>query len=137
MGEVLGTTLPPAGWYHDPAARFDFRYWNGDAWTDAVQRDGVRAVDGDVRAPEPVADQAAVAVEAAVAIEEVDEADDAEAEPAPGRRGRWPLPVLVPVVGGAVLLAVGSLLPWAEAESTQASFTENGLDGLGAVALLA
>ncbi len=50
---------------------------------------------------------------------------------------RWPLPVLVPVVGGAVLLAVGALLPWAEAESTQASFSENGLDGLGAVALLA
>ena len=50
---------------------------------------------------------------------------------------RWPLPVLVPVVGGAVLLAVGAFLPWAEAESTQASFSENGLDGLGAVALLA
>jgi hypothetical protein len=139
----LGTTLPPAGWYRDPAARFDFRYWNGDAWTDHVQGDGVRAIDGDALAPEPVAVEEAVAVEAieeaedVEAIEAAEAAHDVEAEPAPGRRVRWPLPVLVPVIGGALLLAVGALLPWAEAESTQASFSENGVDGLGAVALLA
>ncbi len=118
----MATTPPPAGWYRDPAARFDFRYWNGDAWTDAVQRDGVRAIDGDARAPEPVA----VAVEDAVATER-----------ARTRSARWPLPVLVVVIGGAVLLAVGALLPWAEAKSTLASFSERGLDGLGAVSLLA
>ena len=87
--------------------------------------------------PTPPSVEEAVAVEAIEETEEAEEADDVEAEPSPARRVRWPLPVLVPVVGGAVLLSVGALLPWAEAESTQASFSENGLDGLGAVALLA
>src|SRR4051794_38176149 len=135
MGEVLGTTLPPAGWYHDPAARFDFRYWNGDAWTDRVQRDGVRATDADASPPEPVVVEEAVAVAVAVTVP-ADELDDADAAPA-SSRARWPLPVLAVVVGGAVLITIGAILPWAEAESSQASFSESGLDGLGAVALLA
>jgi len=25
-----------AGWFADPAGRFRFRYWDGDAWTDQV-----------------------------------------------------------------------------------------------------
>ncbi len=27
---------PAAGWFADPARRFTFRYWSGDAWTDRV-----------------------------------------------------------------------------------------------------
>lgn len=29
-----------AGWYPDPAARFDDRYWDGSGWTAAVRRGG-------------------------------------------------------------------------------------------------
>lgn len=40
-----------AGWLPDPTGRFDTRYWDGTAWTQAVMRDG--QVDSD-----PVADSA-------------------------------------------------------------------------------
>lgn len=33
-------TNPPAGWYADPLARFDHRYWDGAAWTEHVSRAG-------------------------------------------------------------------------------------------------
>jgi hypothetical protein len=29
---------PPPGWYADPTTHFDYRYWNGEAWTDHVSR---------------------------------------------------------------------------------------------------
>jgi hypothetical protein len=149
MAEVLATTLPPAGWYRDPAARFDFRYWNGEAWTDHVRRDGVAAVDADLTAPvAQIFDDAETEVEAEVDVDmEVEEAievdEDLQAaeaeEPSAdvGRRARWPLPVLAVAGGGAVLLALGALLPWAEAESAHASFSQIGLDGNGAITLLA
>ena len=30
----------PAGWYDDPAGRWDQRWWDGTDWTNHVQRDG-------------------------------------------------------------------------------------------------
>jgi hypothetical protein len=35
----------PSGWYQDPSDRFDFRYWDGHAWTEHVSRDGITAAD--------------------------------------------------------------------------------------------
>ena len=35
----------PSGWYVDPQGRFDFRYFNGVAWTSDVSVDGQRYVD--------------------------------------------------------------------------------------------
>jgi hypothetical protein len=29
---------PPPGWYPDPIKHFDYRYWNGEAWTDHVSQ---------------------------------------------------------------------------------------------------
>ena len=58
-GPSMSSSPPPAGWYRDPARRFDHRYWNGTAWTTDVMIDGVRLIDGvhtiddDDRAPEP------------------------------------------------------------------------------------
>jgi hypothetical protein len=60
------TPAVPAGWYADPAGRFELRYWDGGTWTEHVSRAGqqytdppvVRVVTGDVspwatpRAPE-------------------------------------------------------------------------------------
>jgi hypothetical protein len=38
------SSAPPpvagAGWFADPAARFEYRYWDGHAWTDQVSRQG-------------------------------------------------------------------------------------------------
>ena len=35
----------PAGWYADPAGRFDLRYWDGGAWTEHVSRAGQQHTD--------------------------------------------------------------------------------------------
>jgi hypothetical protein len=35
----------PAGWYADPAARFDLRYWDGGTWTEHVSRAGQQFTD--------------------------------------------------------------------------------------------
>lgn len=35
----------PAGWYADPAGRFDLRYWDGGAWTEHVSRAGQQSTD--------------------------------------------------------------------------------------------
>ena len=37
--------LPKAGWYADPARRFELRYWAGARWTEHVCRNGVQSVD--------------------------------------------------------------------------------------------
>jgi hypothetical protein len=35
----------PAGWYADPASRFELRYWDGDKWTEYVSRQGQQFTD--------------------------------------------------------------------------------------------
>jgi len=35
----------PAGWYADPAGRFDLRYWDGSTWTEHVSRAGQQFTD--------------------------------------------------------------------------------------------
>jgi hypothetical protein len=40
-----GTAGPPAGWFPDPAGRFDHRYWDGTRWTELVSRDGTQLTD--------------------------------------------------------------------------------------------
>lgn len=43
VSPVSGTS--PAGWYADPLARHETRYWDGTGWTENVQDAGVPAVD--------------------------------------------------------------------------------------------
>jgi hypothetical protein len=38
-------TPTPAAWYPDPCVRHEFRYWDGEAWTDHVSDHGQTAVD--------------------------------------------------------------------------------------------
>ncbi len=40
-----------AGWYPDPSGRFEFRWFNGTAWTGDVAADGRRFVDGAPNGP--------------------------------------------------------------------------------------
>ena len=35
----------PAGWYADPAGRFELRYWDGATWTEHVSRAGAQFTD--------------------------------------------------------------------------------------------
>jgi hypothetical protein len=35
----------PAGWYTDPAGRYELRYWDGSAWTEHVSRSGQQFTD--------------------------------------------------------------------------------------------
>jgi hypothetical protein len=35
----------PAGWYADPSARFELRYWDGTQWTEHVSRSGQQYTD--------------------------------------------------------------------------------------------
>lgn len=45
-------STPSPGWNPDPTGRHEYRYWDGDDWTDDVSDDGVTAVDPlDVAAP--------------------------------------------------------------------------------------
>src|SRR4249920_3581935 len=45
----------PAGWYTDPAARHERRYWDGMDWTAPVSDGGVTATDQPGFRPPPVA----------------------------------------------------------------------------------
>ncbi len=38
----------PAGWYADPAGRFELRYWDGGTWTEHVSRAGQQSTDAPV-----------------------------------------------------------------------------------------
>jgi len=38
-------SLPPFGWYEDPAGRHEQRYWDGRLWSEHVKDDGVRSID--------------------------------------------------------------------------------------------
>lgn len=42
------TPAVPAGWYADPAGRFDLRYWDGGTWTEHVSRAGQQFTDAPV-----------------------------------------------------------------------------------------
>jgi hypothetical protein len=35
----------PAGWYADPAGRYELRYWDGSQWTEHVSRAGQQYTD--------------------------------------------------------------------------------------------
>jgi hypothetical protein len=35
----------PAGWYPDPSGRFEMRYWDGNAWSEHVSRQGQQYTD--------------------------------------------------------------------------------------------
>jgi hypothetical protein len=109
---------PPPGWQPDPTGRFQVRYWDGSAWTEHVSTNGVQQVDP--LAGVPVAGAAPVrAVRARVV---------------------WPMHTKLLVLGGAALLLLGSVLPWAKLEVSflgqTASDTKNGLDADGVLTLI-
>jgi hypothetical protein len=43
--EAVAAPAVPAGWYADPAGRFELRYWDGSTWTEHVSRAGQQFTD--------------------------------------------------------------------------------------------
>lgn len=43
--EPASAPAVPAGWYADPAGRFELRYWDGSTWTEHVSRSGQQFTD--------------------------------------------------------------------------------------------
>lgn len=39
---------PPAGWFPDPTGKFQWRFWNGDYWTQDVASGGEQSIDPDL-----------------------------------------------------------------------------------------
>jgi Protein of unknown function (DUF2510) len=46
--QAATTPSVPAGWYADPAGRFELRYWDGSTWTEHVSRAGQQYTDAPV-----------------------------------------------------------------------------------------
>lgn len=38
-------SLPPPGWFLDPLARYQYRYWDGQSWTANISHNGVASLD--------------------------------------------------------------------------------------------
>jgi hypothetical protein len=136
------TSGPEAGWYRDPSGRHDHRWWDGTSWTPYVLTLGLRAVDygdpdesgaagaeraGPGRIAEPTSSAAPPDADADAPEPEV------PAAVAPSR----PVAAWIVVFVGAALLVVGALLPWGKATSKTASFSSDGIDGNGAITLIA
>lgn len=45
VAQQTSTPTVAAGWYADPAGRYELRYWDGTAWTEHVSRGGQQATD--------------------------------------------------------------------------------------------
>jgi hypothetical protein len=93
----------PAGWYADPSARHERRYWDGTDWTAHVSDGGVTAADQRGTRPLAVSEHPAEPPPAAGPL---------AAAPAPRPRRAWALPVIVAVVA-VVLGLIAGLLIWA------------------------
>jgi hypothetical protein len=127
---MTSTARPIAGWYRDPAGEHALRYWDGAAWTHRVRDDtmGLRPATTTATPPE-------------IPIERIASAP-AVAEPAAslpvaaGATARWPVVILALVAGGAVLLALGAVLPWREVQVGNVSASRAGVDGDGALVIV-
>jgi hypothetical protein len=91
----------PAGWYDDPSARHERRYWDGTDWTAQVSDDGVATIDQPGARPAPASERPA---------EPPPAAGPPAAAPAPRKRRTWAVPMAVAVV---VLGLIAGLLIWA------------------------
>jgi hypothetical protein len=111
---------PNSAWFADPTGRYQYRYWSGAAWTGHVATNGVQSID-----PDPPHQSATTTAHAGVSPRSI---------PADGSRGANPGGV-VAIIGAAVL-AVGSLLPWAEVNAGLLERKVNGTEGDGVITLV-
>src|SRR5215510_7891631 len=125
-GSVMATPpRVPAGWYPDPSARHERRYWDGTDWTAQVSDGGVAATDLPSARPSPASEHpaepppaagtsvAAPPVAAPPAAAPPPDAAVSAAVPPPTRRRRaWAIPVAA-IAAVVVLGLVAGLVIWA------------------------
>jgi hypothetical protein len=113
----------PAGWFADPFHRFQHRYWDGASWTSHVSTQGTPTTDPWGIEPSPPG------------VAPIPTYPPPMSLPTAGAARPWSSRVLVIVLVGAGLLAIGAILPWVRAEASfgSSSFSahKNGLDGDG------
>ena len=135
-----------AGWYRDPAGRYEARWWDGATWTGHVRGPLTLTAASLTSAPtsrpeELPTDPVGVHLPVATAPP-VGRAPSSAAAPRARSSSqvspllRWSTPALICVYGGAVLVALGSFLPWVKAEAGVFSATKSGIEGDGVFTLL-
>ena len=107
----------PAGWYDDPSARHERRYWDGTDWTAQVSDAGIAATDQLGTRPPPTSEHLAGSSPAADPAGSPPAAGPAAAGPdavAPAQRKRraWAVPVIA-VAAVVVLGLLAGLVIWA------------------------
>ena len=108
----------PAGWLPDPGGKHGYRYWDGQRWTDQVSNAGSQEVDPLTTQPPAPSTQPAPA-------------------PPPTTPAKpWSTGVRVVILGGAGVLALGSLLDWVKATAGVFTATKAGTDGDGVLTLI-
>jgi Protein of unknown function (DUF2510) len=117
----------PAGWQPDPTGRYQYRYWDGAAWSDHVSTQGSQQRD-------PMGAQLTPSFEPAGAPISGPPASTMPPAASPQRPSSTAVKCLI--FGGAVVLAVGSLLPWVKASAGIFSVTKNGTDGDGVITIV-
>lgn len=143
-------TSVQAGWYRDPAGRYQERWWNGASWTGHVRGQLALSEASFVRSPasgsdEPPTDPVGVPLP----MTSAPPVDRPAPSPANASRAaasapraaaspllRWTTPVLLCVYGGAALVALAAFLPWVKAEAGVFSATKSGIEGDGVFTLL-
>ncbi len=124
-----------AQWRPDPWGAHELRYWDGTDWTEHVSDAGVQST-----APlstVPVVSPPAATPPAATAPA----ATPAAGWATPATPQKKPAATVAPaigwiVLGGAVLAALGSFLPWAEASGFGQTETASGFDGDGVITIV-
>jgi Protein of unknown function (DUF2510) len=120
-GVMATPPMVPPGWYTDPAARHEQRYWDGTGWTAQVSDGGVTGTDQPGFRPPPVSEPPAEpslsGSAAAVTLAAPPDAGPADAAPAdaaaiPRRRRKWPRFVIAVAVV-LVLGLIAGLVIWA------------------------
>jgi Protein of unknown function (DUF2510) len=142
-----------AGWYRDPAGRYQERWWNGATWTGHVRGPLTLSTASLVSSPtsrpeEPPTDPVGVMLP----ITQAPPADRSAGSPAAAPRAaaaprvgaashaspllRWSTAVLACVYGGAALVAFGAFLPWVKASAGAFSASKSGIEGDGVFTLV-
>ncbi len=103
------------GWYPDPSGRFEFRWYDGQAWSSAVSRGGVQSTDELGIAPPPARQVMAPMPVVAPVPRPGSSSIDALVEVAPP--GRSNTPVLVAVAVGVLAVVVAAVLVFVAAGS--------------------
>jgi Protein of unknown function (DUF2510) len=111
-------TSHPSGWLPDPMGRYQFRYWNGEEWTDQVSTSGSQETDPHGLAPGP--SSVSPARQSGWSLERPD----------------WSNKIRLLVTGGAGALIAGSVMPWVHADAGFFSVTKSGTDGDGVFTLV-